>query len=270
MKRTVLAAAAAFLSVATLLAPASVAPATAAPAKASPTGANNWSCRPTAAHRTPVIIVHGTFVDDLAIYNRLSSVLVAQGYCVFALKYGSNGTAAVADSAAELKVFVNKVLAATRAAKVSFVGHSQGGTMPRYYIKYLGGASKVDDLIGFAPGNHGTDQPVLRLLRTTCRACADMITGSWFLSVLNFGDESPGAVSYTNLVTRLDNVVTPYTSGFLKAAPNVRNIRIQDYCPANRSDHVTVVADPAFIRFALNALAHAGPARASFRPRCTW
>ena len=36
------------------------------------------------------------------------------------------------------------------------VGHSQGGMMPRYYIKFLGGAEVVDDLVGLAPSNHGT------------------------------------------------------------------------------------------------------------------
>ena len=39
------------------------------------------------------------------------------------------------------------------------VGHSQGGMMPRYYIKFLGGAGKVDDLVGLSPSNHGTVQP---------------------------------------------------------------------------------------------------------------
>ena len=40
---------------------------------------------------------------------------------------------------------------------MSLVGHSQGGMMPRYYLKFLGGVGKVDDLVGLVPSNHGTD-----------------------------------------------------------------------------------------------------------------
>jgi triacylglycerol esterase/lipase EstA (alpha/beta hydrolase family) len=56
----------------------------------------------------------------------------------------------------ELGRFVDAVLGATGARKVSLVGHSQGGMMPRWYVTFLGGASKVDDLVGLAPSNHGT------------------------------------------------------------------------------------------------------------------
>lgn len=269
--RIAVAAVAALVSLAATLVPAATNPAGAA-ARVSPIGANDWRCRPSAAHPVPVILVHGTFSDQVVVFDRLSSTIKAAGYCVFALNYGNRGTNAVADSAAELKVFVNKVLAATGASKVSFVGHSQGGTMPRHYIKFLGGASKVDDLIGFAPGNHGTSRSVvMRLVQAfPCRACLDLVAGSWFLNWLNFGDESPGKVSYTNLVTKVDTVVTPYTSGYLDAASNVSNIRIQDACPADTTDHINVPKDPAFIRYALDALSHPGPARTTYRPKCTW
>lgn len=238
----------------------------------SPYGANDWSCEPSAAHPVPVILVHGTYGDQQSVNDYLSWYLTASGYCVFALDYGFYGTNAVASSAAELKVFVNKVLVATGAEKVSFVGHSQGATMPRYYIKYLGGAAKVDDLIGFAPGNHGTSWTALLYLVPgfTCQACYDLIAGSQFLSILNYGDETPGNVSYTNIVTEVDAVVTPYTSGYLTPGYNVANLRIQDYCPANTTDHLYLPLDPAFIRIAVDALSHAGPASSTYRPKCTW
>jgi triacylglycerol esterase/lipase EstA (alpha/beta hydrolase family) len=54
------------------------------------------------------------------------NALKAKGYCVFALDYGERGTGPIEDSAAALRDFVGRVLAATGAAKVSLVGHSQG------------------------------------------------------------------------------------------------------------------------------------------------
>lgn len=238
----------------------------------SPYGANDWGCVPDAQHPYPVVLVHGTYGDQQSVNDYLSWSVSASGYCVFALDYGFYGTNAVAESAAELKVFVNKVLAATGAEKVSIVGHSQGGTMPRYYIKYLGGAGKVDDLIGFAPGNHGTSWKLLLNLVPgfTCQACIDLIEGSQFLSILNYGDESPGPVSYTNVVTAVDDVVIPYTSGYLEGGANVSNLRIQDYCPRNTTSHIYLPLDPAFIRFALDALSHDGPADPAYRPKCSW
>jgi hypothetical protein len=77
------------------------------------------------------------------------------------LNYGNRGLGRIRESARELDVFVDRVLAYTGTEKVSLV--SQGG-MPQYWIKNLGGKSKVDDLVGLAPSIYGTDiQPVPRL-----------------------------------------------------------------------------------------------------------
>ncbi|HWU22218.1 MAG TPA: alpha/beta fold hydrolase, partial [Nocardioides sp.] len=109
-------------------------------------GINNWSCRPTAAHPEPVVVVHGTFGDSRHLIDVLETRIIKAGFCTFALNYGNRGTGDIPTSARELKAYVAKVLAATGASKVSMVGHSQGGMMPRYYIKFLGGARYVDDL----------------------------------------------------------------------------------------------------------------------------
>jgi triacylglycerol esterase/lipase EstA (alpha/beta hydrolase family) len=95
----------------------------------------------------------------------------AGGYCVYAFNYGAtlaslevwpfigpriDALGHIEKSAEELSSFVNNVLSKTKASKVDLVGHSQGGMMPNYYIKDLGGATKVNELIGLAPSNHGT------------------------------------------------------------------------------------------------------------------
>ena len=200
-----------------------------------PTGANDWSCTPTAEWPEPVVIVHGTFGDRKSLLDDLSSAMVDEGFCVFSLDYGNRGTGDIATSAQQLKKFVAKVLDATGAAKVSMVGHSQGGMMPRYYVKFLGGATHVDDLVGLSPSNHGTTvvgDPSNPLTGALCPSCAQQAAGSPFLTRLNRGDETPGAVSYTQVTTRYDEVVVPYTSAYLAAGPRTTNVTIQDSCPA--------------------------------------
>ena len=59
-------------------------------------------------------------------------------------------------SAEQLSAFVDQVLAATGTTKVDIVGHSEGATMPDYYIEYLGGAAKVLRYVGVSGVKHGT------------------------------------------------------------------------------------------------------------------
>ncbi len=240
-----------------------------APAQAASSGFNDWSCRPSAAHPHPVVVVHGTFGDSQNLLQRLEGSLVSAGYCVYALDYGNRATGPIEDSAAQLKTYVDKVLAATGASKVSMVGHSQGGMMPRYYVKFLGGAGKVDDLVGLSPSNHGTSQPLLLTpgLSYLCPSCLQQKTGSSFLQHLNAGDETPGDISYTNIVTSHDEVVLPYTSGYL-SGPNTTNIRLQDKCPFDLSDHLLIPSSGPAIRLVLNALGRPGPADPAYRPSC--
>ncbi|PLR81153.1 esterase/lipase family protein [Bacillus sp. V33-4] len=237
-----------------------------------PPGANDPTCRPDAAHPEPIILVPGTFETMERNWANLSPLLAAKGYCVYSLNYGlSNAGPAsgpIEDSAAELAAFIDNVLKHTGAKKVSIVGHSQGGMMPRYYIKYLGGSKKVDDLIGLVPSNHGTIG-VAGLSGLTslgsglgsCAACDQQRTGSDFLRKLNEGDETPGKVSYTVVATSNDEVVVPYTSSFLGGpSQQVKNITLQDYYPLDQIEHQGISYDPNAFTFVYDALAHEGPA----------
>ena len=237
-------------------------------------GVNNWDCHPTQANPRPVVLVHGTFGDRKHLLENLSTALLGAGYCVFSLDYGNRGTQDIATSARTLATFTDKVLAATGARKVSMVGHSQGGMMPRYYIRFLGGKGKVDDLVGLVPSNHGTadtgpGNPLTEaVLGATCPACLQQAAGSPFLTQLNAGDETPGRVSYTQITTKYDEVVTPYLSAYLAPGPRTTNITLQDLCPDDSSEHVFIPTDPVAIQLVLNALGRTGPADPAFRPTC--
>jgi len=251
----------------------------------SPPGANDWSCKPSAAHPYPVVLVPGTFENMAKNWATMSPALKSQGYCVFALNYGAtNGvdaTGPVADSARQLAPFVEKVLASTGARKVDLVGHSQGGMMPRYYLGFLGGADKVNHLVGIAPSNHGTRglitptpdavPPATSVGGSNCQACADQQAGSPFLTELNsIGDTVPGP-AYTVISTTHDEVVTPYPSQFLAGpARQVTNITIQDKCPADVIDHDQAPNDPVTQRLVSDALRQpAGrPGNPAYQPSC--
>jgi triacylglycerol esterase/lipase EstA (alpha/beta hydrolase family) len=251
----------------------------------SPAGANNWNCRPSPAHPEPVVLVHGTIENMTYNWYTLSPLLHNAGYCVFALNYGqepglhiglpgaaeTGGVGPVADSAGQLSVFINRVLTATGAAKVDIVGHSQGGMMPRYYLKFLGGAANVATLVALAPSNHGTTVDGLAALPGVPQllgaglgpSVTDQIAGSAFLTKLNAGGETVPGVRYTVIETTDDEVVTPYTSAFL-TGPDVTNLTLQQQCPLDTSDHLAISFDANALRDVLNAL---DPTHAS-QPAC--
>jgi pimeloyl-ACP methyl ester carboxylesterase len=244
-----------------------------------PPGANDWSCQLTAAHPDPVILVHGTFANMDDNWQAASPLLADNGYCVYAFNYGGTsatspiqGIGDIAASAAQLGSFVNTVLAATGAAKVDLVGHSQGGMMPRYYLDNLGGASKVNDFVALAPSNYGTTLDGLTefasllgvageingALTSVCPACVEQEQGSAFLASLNATPTVAG-VHYTVIESVDDEVVTPYTNAFLPAAANVTNITVQHQCLLDGSDHLEIAADPIAMADMLNALDPSAP-----------
>jgi len=235
----------------------------------APVGANDFACRPTADKPNPVVLVHGLGATASENWHVLAPHLAEQGYCVYARTYGMDprypsrgGLRPMQESAAELAAFVDEVLAATGAAKVDLVGHSEGAIMPRWYLKFLGGAAKVDHFVGWAGPNHGTNIWGITELRTLipgwdgymgayCGSCPQFMPGSDFLTELNAGDETPGQVHYTVIVTKYDELVTPYQTSFLDGA---ENLVLQEIDPSNYAGHASMAADPLTFALTLKAL----------------
>ncbi|HWF33769.1 MAG TPA: alpha/beta fold hydrolase [Solirubrobacteraceae bacterium] len=253
-----------------------------------PPGANDWSCKPGAAHPRPVVLVHGLLANMVDDWDTMAPLLADNGFCVYTFTYGTDpgeayfgGVQPMEQSAPQLAAFVARVLAATGASKVDLVGHSEGTLMPRYYMEFLGGAAKVDHYVMLTPIWHGTDVGGLATVEalgaeldpsaiatvnalfgtaTTCASCSEFLTGSSFMQHLNAGGMALPGVTYTNIVTKYDELVVPYTSGLL-TAPGVTNFTLQDQCPTDFSDHLTVAFDPTAAQDMLNALdpTHARP-----------
>ncbi len=252
---------------------------------APPPGSDDWSCRPSRAHPRPVVLVHGLFANMTDNWQTISPLLANHGYCVFALTYGVDpnaapplnqfgGLAPMERSAVELSAFVNRVLAATHASKVDIVGHSEGATMPDYYIEYLGGAAKVARYVGVSGVKHGTTLHGIGTFAAAfaqlfpgapdptaarCGSCREFLVGSDYIKAIEARAPAPGVV-YTNIATRYDELVSPHTSSFLSGA-NVTNITEQDACPIAFSDHLSIISNAITGQYVLNALdpPHAHP-----------
>jgi pimeloyl-ACP methyl ester carboxylesterase len=254
-------------------------------AEAAPSsGWNDWSCQPAAQHPQPVVLVHGLGANDTVNWFFHAPKIAAQGYCVYSLTYGTGalgplvgGLASMRDSAAELGRFVDRVRTTTGAAKVDIVGHSEGSTMPAYYLKFLGGAAKVANFVGFGANYRGTtlggldalakgllaSVPGLRgILTTACGSCTEYLAPSAFLGDLARGGVHVAGPSYTSIVSRYDEVVTPYTSGILNE-PGAKDVVLQDFCRSDAAGHLSQAIDPNVTGLILHAL------DSRYTPRCT-
>ncbi|MFJ7076738.1 esterase/lipase family protein [Streptomyces sp. NPDC098781] len=277
-KRVLRPLAALLLTAAVAVVPAATTAQAAETAAASSSGWNDYSCKPSAAHPRPVVLVHGTFANSVDNWLGLAPYLTNRGYCVFSLDYGQlpgvpffHALGPIDKSAEQLSAYVDSVLAATGAAEADVVGHSQGGMMPRYYVKFLGGAAKVNALVGIAPSNHGTTLAGFTnllpyfpgaqdLLSAATPALAQQVAGSDFMTRLNAGGDTVPGVRYTVIATKYDEVVTPWRTQFL-TGPDVKNVLIQDRCAIDISEHALLgLTDRIAFHEVANAL---DPARAT-------
>lgn len=170
--------------------------------------------------KDPVIFVHG-YTGSASSFDTMKQWLISAGWPenrLFAIQY-SNTTGSNVQNANELSQFVNQVLKKTKANKVDIIAHSMGGLSTRYYIKNLGGASKVNDVITLGSPHHGTNTAYWGWFTPGAQ---EMMPDSTFLQNLNNGDETPGAdVQYTSIYSSSDEVINPYTSSILTGAKNV-------------------------------------------------
>ena len=168
----------------------------------------------------------------------------------------------------EFIVHAIRTMHARSGRRIAIFGHSQGGMVPRWALRFWPDTrAMVDDLVGFAPSNHGT---------TEARECDDggcsaastqQSDRSNFMKALNSFAETWAGISYTSVYTRLDQTVRPNadaetgSSSLRTGAGRRTNVAIQDVCPNAKSEHLMIgTVDPIAFALAMDAIAHDGPA----------
>lgn len=218
----------------------------------------------------PVLLVHGTFTygQEQWSWNYIP-YLVALGYDVCVVTYPDRGFIDQQVSA-EYVVHAVRRIRELSGRKIDMVGHSQGGSMPRWAVKWWPSLhDQIDDFVMLAAPNHGTSSR-----GSLAQAGMQMPEAFWqfspdsnFNRALNAGDETPGGISYTSIYTLFDELVQPQypesTSGLDRDRrnPRVANILIQDICPGRPVDHLSIgLADEMVALLVLDALSNPGPA----------
>lgn len=191
---------------------------------------DDWRARPTETHPYPVICVHGTGTTK-GDWMELGADLREDGFAVFAPDFGNRATDSIAESADQLGAYIGAVLTVTGADQVILIGHSQGGTLCRYWMRLLDGASKVRHLVCVSVPNHGTTlggivSPLVRtamaenIMSSLVRSWFgdsgfEQVTGHETIESINAGGDLEPGVSYTCIATRGDTVIQPPETCFL-------------------------------------------------------
>jgi triacylglycerol lipase len=165
----------------------------------------------------PILFVHG-WSSSASTWNTMIPRFEKDGWPkshLVAYSYNTSQSNKVS-AEKEVKVRVESLLKSTGATKVDIIAHSMGSLNSRWYVKFLGGESKVDEWVSLGGPNHGTN--FANLCFST--ACVEMRANSTFLKELNAGDETPGAVNYGTWWSPCDEIINPDSSVPLTGATN--------------------------------------------------
>jgi hypothetical protein len=184
-------------------------------------------------------------------------------WCTMTMPYHTFGDI---QTAAEYIVFALRTMYRRTDGKVAILGHSQGGMSGRWALRFWPDLrSKVSDVIGMAPSNHGTKSLVQCIEGVT--KCVPAVWqqgwGSDFVTALNSRAETFAGIDYTNIYTGVDEVVTPpaEASSLTTGAGEITNVKVQDVCPLDPYEHVLMgTVSPTVHALVMDALTHRGPA----------
>jgi hypothetical protein len=219
------------------------------------------------ATHAPVLLVPGTSLNPATDYGYGWEPALAKlgwPYCAVTLPDNAMGDIQIA---AEFVVYAIRTMHAAYGGRIDIVGHSQGGMVPRWALRFWPDTrSMVDDLVGLSPSNHGTLDAIPACAAGCAPAFWQQRSNAAFIAALNSAQETSPGISYTSIYTNSDEVVVPNfgpaaSSALSGGGGDITNVAIQSVCPDDVTEHVGVgIYDNTAYQLALDALTHPGPA----------
>jgi Lipase (class 2) len=224
--------------------------------------------------REPILLVPGTTLNPQSDFSwNWERALAAQKWPFCTIDLPGNGMGDI-QIAGEYVVYAIRTMHAMSHKKVEIVGHSQGGMVPRWALRFWPDTrAMVDDVVGLSPSNHGTLDAVALCAIGCAPSFWQQRTGSAFLAALNSDQETFPGISYTNIYTDTDEVVVPNigpepSSALHGGGGSITNVAIQQVCPLDLSEHIGIgTYDNTAYQIAMDAVTHPGPANPARVPR---
>lgn len=214
--------------------------------------------------REPVLLVHGTSTtpEESWSWNYIES-LPLQGFDVCWVRLPNRALSDQQESAEYVVYAIRLMHELAGGRKIDVIGHSQGGLLPRWALRWWPGLREiVDDFVPLAAPAHGASGAEMFCPTSCAPSVQQMKPDSRYLAALNT-DETPGDVSYTSIYSQTDELVQPWTSPPLDGGTN---IMIQDVCPGRPVHHFGIVYDAVAYALVEDALTNEGGADPSRLP----
>jgi triacylglycerol esterase/lipase EstA (alpha/beta hydrolase family) len=227
------------------------------------------TCTPSVDGATvdPVLLLSGTGADPGEAFDwGVAPVLAADDLptCVSVAPDHNNADVAVRG---EYVAHAVRAIAERSGRKVAVVGHSQGGVVIRWALRFWPDVrALVSDVVALGPPTEGAAFLAAACTGTCSAAQWQQRAGSGFLAALNSGLRTFPGIDYTVVTSATDAVVTPTPAASALPAGEpgggtVTNIAVQDVCPGRPVDHVALgTSDAVALALVVDALRNPGPA----------
>ncbi|MER6969963.1 alpha/beta fold hydrolase [Nocardioides sp. NPDC000445] len=211
------------------------------------------------ATKTPILLVHGTFTTPSETWTwGYQRALSAKGHPVCTVTLPQRATIDM-QTTVEYVVHAIREINDVSGREVSIIGHSQGGVLPTWALRFWPDLpDRVDDFVALAGPQNGTGFADALCAPSRCPDLMhQMVTGSKWMTALR-RQSLDSSVSFTSIGSNSDEVVfpAPIATNF----PGATNLLVQDVCPARVVGHIGMLSDAATFALVIDALTHTGPA----------
>jgi pimeloyl-ACP methyl ester carboxylesterase len=151
----------------------------------------------------PVLMIHG-FLGTRGSMYMLERRLVDDGFVVVSFNLGTLNVRDIRRSAFLIHRKIERILAQTPSQRIDIIGHSMGGLIGLYYVKKLGGHTRVRKLIMMGTPIRGTWAALMGVMTLGLWSTSSwqLLPRSRFLDELAQGPMPPGVDLHTIAAAR--------------------------------------------------------------------